>query len=134
LNADYRDAASPYLVALEGHSDARGILKVLSFESMNFKAARIFNIQVSDLKYSRGGHAHKQCSQLFFCGFGRCEIFVKNLSGEYRFELDPTNCLVVPPYNWAEIWFKTLSTSVTVLASHEYDPRDYIYTTPELKD
>jgi len=130
LNTDYLDAASPYLVALEEYTDVRGILRVLSFESMNFKAARIFHIQVNDLKCPRGGHAHKQCSQLFFCGVGQCEVFIKNLSGEFRFELDPTNCLFVPPYNWAEIWFKTLTTSVTVLASHNYDPRDYIHTTP----
>ena len=42
--------------------------------------------------------------------------------------------LLVPPMNWCEITYKDENTILLVLASHDYDPNDYIHDYDEFKD
>jgi hypothetical protein len=75
----------------------------------------------------RGEHAHRECHQFLICASGSCTVAVDDGHDRTEFLLDRPNLgLHVPPMVWA-IQHKFSSDAVLmVLASHPYDPADYI--------
>jgi UDP-2-acetamido-3-amino-2,3-dideoxy-glucuronate N-acetyltransferase len=129
-NEYYEVAATPYYLELGNNFDERGSLISIEFSDVPFEINRYFFISVLDLKFTRGKHAHKLCWQLFTPKWGDVIITTKNLGGREEFALVEGSALVVPPFNWCEIKFKNEITVLNVLASHPYDPLDYIFVEP----
>ena len=85
------------------------------------------------LKYKRGDHAHKKCSQLFIPLMGKIKINMKYKNTEKIVNLshNKTKALLVPPKIWTNVEFLNDKTIVLVLADYEYDFKDYIETYKE---
>lgn len=118
----------PYLISIDRRVDKRGLLSFLEFNSLPCQVRRIFMISVNDVKTTRGGHAHKTCWQVFIPCDSEITVDTKNSVSSRIFKLGQGDGLVVPPKNWVEIHFLKPNASTLVLASHAYDPEDYIFS------
>ena len=110
-------------------SDLRGKLTAgeLPGEAVPFEPRRWFLVYDVPSREVRGEHAHRVCHQFLICVAGQVRVAVDD--GENRGEviLDaPTVGLYVPPRVWASQYRYDNSAVLLVLASHPYDPDDYI--------
>lgn len=116
------------LINLPKIPDSRGNLTFIEFDKhIPFSAERIFYIYDVPSGQNRGAHSHIKCHQ-----------FLISISGSFFVELDdginkqrvflnrPDVGLYIPPGIWAsEVDFSTGSVCL-VLASHQFDEKDYI--------
>ncbi|MBL9133249.1 MAG: WxcM-like domain-containing protein [Verrucomicrobiaceae bacterium] len=106
----------------------RGDLAVIDFtEVLPFCPRRCFWTYAIPGRQTRGEHAHRECSQFLVCTHGRCRLSVDD--GDQREEvlLDrPDLGVLVPPMVWAVEDDHSADSVLMVLASHPYDPADYI--------
>lgn len=106
--------------------DERGQLCILD-RDMPFDAKRCFWIREAD-GLTRGGHRHHVTRQLLVAINGKVDVYMNNGRSERTLCLDnPAQFLVVEPEDWHTMTFGPQSV-LLVLASHAYDPTDYIYT------
>ena len=78
-------------------------------------------------RQTRGEHAHHHCFQFLVCAHGECHVRVDDGQNCEAFCLNrPTLGVLVPPMVWAEEHEHSADSVLLVLASHEYDPDDYI--------
>lgn len=106
----------------------RGDLAVVEFEKeLPFRPARSFwTFGIPD-RQTRGEHAHRQCVQFLVCVHGSCRIRVDDGLRRHEWLLDrPSRGILVPPMVWAEVDRHSHDSVLMVLASHAYDPDDYI--------
>lgn len=92
-----------------------------------FTPQRYFLTYAIPSKQTRGAHAHRQCSQFLVCTSGECHLIVDD--GEHREEFclnRPTLGVLVPPMVWAVEHLHSPTSVLMVLASHPYEPSDYI--------
>lgn len=108
--------------------DMRGNLNAREIgNGLPFSPVRYFVVYDVPSKEVRGEHAHKECHQLLICLKGSVNCLVDN--GEERSEycLDsPEKALHIPPMIWGTQYKYTQDAILLVLASHAYDPDDYI--------
>jgi hypothetical protein len=97
-----------------------------------FEIKRIFYFYDIPGGESRGAHAHKTCYQFLIAASGSFEVQIDDgVSKRQIFLNRPQHGLLVPPGIWAsELNFSSGSVCL-VLASHKYDPNDYIRSYPE---
>lgn len=109
-------------------SDMRGRLSVVEFQRFTpFAPRRLFMVYGVPSRETRGGHAHRECHQFLICVSGSCSVMVDDGSAREEFRLSsPSVALHVPPMIWAAQHDYTADAVVAVLASHAYDPADYI--------
>jgi len=75
----------------------------------------------------RGEHAHHVCHQFLICVAGRVTVAVDDGQRRGEVVLDrPTMGVYVPPLVWASEYRYEDDAVLLVLASHAYDPDDYI--------
>jgi acetyltransferase-like isoleucine patch superfamily enzyme len=108
--------------------DMRGDLSVGEFErDIPFPIARyfiVFNVPSSDV---RGEHAHRHCHQFLVCVKGSCSVVVDDGENRAEFSLrEPNLGLWIPNMVWGIQYKYTADAILLVLASHPYDPGDYI--------
>ena len=108
--------------------DQRGMLSSLEFnDELPFTPVRLFYIQDVPNGFTRGGHAHKHCQQILFSIAGECEVSLKKNSTSIRIKLDsPSLGIYIPSAIWADLKFEPQNSLLLVLASHPYDPLDYL--------
>lgn len=107
-----------------------GRLSVL--ERPPFPVARMYWITDvgSPIKWQvkRGGHAHRECQQLFFCLRGHISITStdgrRSLTQVIEGDI-PHRGLYMPPMWWHDMTYKVGSICLA-LASHLYDEREYV--------
>lgn len=105
---------------------------ILSFaESANhipFRMERFYYIyNFTDTDTVRGGHAHREFEQVFFCLAGRFRFHLDD--GRDREELEmtePHRGIYVGPWLWHEMRNVVPGTVIFVIASHPYDESDYV--------
>lgn len=116
------------LVHLPYHPDQRGDLTVGEIGAgLPFVPQRFFVVFSVPEPQIRGDHAHLKCHQFMLCLKGSCKVNVDN--GKKRVCVlldDPTKGLYVPPMIWATEFDYSPDATLLVLASHLYDPADYI--------
>jgi acetyltransferase-like isoleucine patch superfamily enzyme/dTDP-4-dehydrorhamnose 3,5-epimerase-like enzyme len=110
-------------------SDLRGALTTadLPSEGIPFTPRRWFLVYDVPGREVRGEHAHRTCHQFLVCVAGRLRVAVDD--GESQAEVtldDPTVGIYVPPGIWASQFGHEENACLLVLASHPYDPEDYI--------
>lgn len=92
-----------------------------------FSPARMFVIFDVPSKEVRGEHAHRECHQLLVCLKGAVNCVVDNGCERAEYCLDsPEKALHVPPMVWGTQYKYSRDAVLLVLASHPYDPSDYI--------
>jgi UDP-2-acetamido-3-amino-2,3-dideoxy-glucuronate N-acetyltransferase len=118
-----------HLMRFAEFADLRGRLTVgeLPDEGIPFTPKRWFMVYDVPSREVRGEHAHRVCHQFLICVSGRVSVAVDD--GRHRGEvlLDaPTLGIYVPPLVWASQFRYDADAVLLVLASHAYDPDDYI--------
>lgn len=115
-----------YLINLKTFTDKRGNLTVIE-KVIPFDIKRIFYIYGVDDSV-RGGHRHKKTIQAAICLKGSCFIVNNDNSKKEEFILDsPDKCLVLEPKDWHQMKNFTPDAILMVLASEQFDEKDYIY-------
>jgi acetyltransferase-like isoleucine patch superfamily enzyme/dTDP-4-dehydrorhamnose 3,5-epimerase-like enzyme len=110
-------------------SDLRGRLTAgdAPDESVPFVPKRWFFVYDVPSREVRGEHAHRSCHQFLICVAGRVMVAVDD--GENRSEVlldSPSLGVYIPPLVWASQFRYESDAVLLVLASHPYDPDDYI--------
>ncbi len=116
------------VIALGSAEDMRGSLVALEFSAdLPFRPERLFAVFDVPSAEVRGEHAHRMCHQLLVCTRGSVVLLVDD--GSDRCELvlnNPRMALYLPPMLWGSQRGFSPDAVLTVLASHPYDPTDYI--------
>lgn len=116
------------VIQLPGAVDLRGALTACEMESdLPFQPKRFFLVHNVPSTESRGSHAHKECHQILFCVSGQVRAIVDDGIVRHEFLLDsPSKGLYMPPMIWGTQYEYSAHAVLLVLASHSYDPADYI--------
>jgi len=110
-------------------TDLRGSLTAgeLPGEDVPFVPKRWFMIYDVPSREVRGEHAHRVCHQFLVCVSGSVSVAVDDGSHRNELLLDrPTLGIYIPPMIWGSQFRYEASAVLLVLASHAYDPEDYI--------
>jgi hypothetical protein len=108
----------------EIHED-RGLL-VVAQDVFPFAVARLFWIVGVDGQ-TRGGHRHHVTRQALIALRGCVSVNLDDGANAQTVSLDsPSKVLVVEPDDWHTMQFGQ-DAILLVVASHKYDPADYIY-------
>lgn len=75
----------------------------------------------------RGGHSHKNCSQLLICINGRIIVSCEDANEKISYELsDPSHGLLIPPGIWATQNYIENESMLLVFCDRLYEEFDYI--------
>jgi dTDP-4-dehydrorhamnose 3,5-epimerase-like enzyme len=118
------------LIKFREYHEPDGTLVPIELESeLPFTPKRLFWITGVPSGTTRADHAHKTCHQLivpiaggFDAKYTRPGIKFWNFA---HMENDRSG-LYIPPMNWLTLYNITPDAVILVLASHAYDPADYI--------
>lgn len=143
LSSTEKQAQPPSVALVEGQLETVGEVRIHSMPvitdlrgsiavgeigaSFPFTPQRYFVVFNVPGKEVRGEHAHKECHQFLVCLRGRVAVVVDN--GREREEVilnTPALGIHVPPMIWAVQYKYSEDALLLVLASHKYDPVDYI--------
>jgi hypothetical protein len=119
----------PKLIDFESIIGNYGSLSVASVDcGIPFTPKRIFFVyNVESLNVTRGSHAHKKCEQLLVASSGSIKVDYENKLSKGSIILDsPRMGLFIPKMTWSVQYGYTFGSTLTVLASEEYDESDYI--------
>ena len=112
----------PMVHDLRGNLVAREIGRGLPFVPQRYFV--VFDVPSKEV---RGAHAHKECHQLLVCLKGSVACVVDNGTARAEHVLDsPGTALYMPPMIWGTQYKYSADAVLLVLASHGYDPDDYI--------
>lgn len=132
INHEDSDTASivpgVQLLTLQVAADMRGSLTVAQMgQGLPFVPQRIFMVHDVPSRETRGEHAHRECHQLLICVHGQCVAIADNGVVRQEFKLDANyKALYVPPRIWGTQYRYSTDAVLLVLASHAYDPADYV--------
>ena len=109
--------------------DNRGVLRVLDEADLPFQCRRIYWLSEVPEGKSRGNHGHRTLEQVFVAVSGSVSIRVwGDGGGEASYSLDQQGpALYVQAGCWRELSDFSSNAVVLVLASHPYDPEDYVF-------
>ena len=111
-------------------TDEKGVLRVLNDNILPFRPKRIFTLQSTNTNLTRGNHGHFECQQVMFAQNGIVDLNIVNVFGDFHEVLTDSVAFFLPPGNWCSLKFRETSSSVVVLASHEFLETDYFYDKP----
>lgn len=116
------------LVDLQRITDGRGDLLVAELgEHMPFSVRRMYALLNIPEGSERGGHAHRQLSQLMVVLSGSLDLIVDDGVRRERIRLGENGRAVhIRPMVWRELGAFSAGTVCVVLASEIYDEADYI--------
>ncbi len=108
--------------------DSRGDLIAFDFSNCPFIPQRIFTLKNIPQNTSRGGHAHYKTDQFLICAQGQVRVFLNDghSNKDQVYTLQENDTLFIPRMIWDRQVYKTKKDVLIVLASTQYDPKDYI--------
>lgn len=129
------DVGAAQLYYMPRTSDLRGSLTVGEFDDVfPFTPRRYFFVFDVPSEELRGEHAHKTCHQFLVCVQGSCRSLLDDGKARREVVLDrPDVGLYMPPMIWGTQYRYTRDAVLLVLASHPYDPADYIRSYDEFR-
>lgn len=122
------NSMSSKVITIPKLGDSRGYLSVVeSMHSVPFEIKRVFYIYGTEESIRRGYHGHYKTRQALIAVSGSCKIYLDNLKRKEDVLLDcPSKILILEPNDWHEMYAFSNDCVLLVLASHLYDPEDYI--------
>lgn len=110
------------------HSDSRGNISVVeNCDTVPFNVKRLYYLYDVPGGVSRGGHAHKELSQLIIAASGSFTVTLDDGRVKRAFSLNrPYQGLLVKPGVWRTLDDFSSGSVCLVLASELYEPADYI--------
>lgn len=117
------------LIDLPIHSDERGNLLPLDFDSLPFRPRRVFTVTDAPAGSIRGEHGHRSGEQLLICLQGKIGLLLRKGHEEANTVLTPTGPgLLLGAGVWCRQTYLVSNSALLVLASEPYDPESYIST------
>jgi hypothetical protein len=108
-------------------TDKRGTLSVLDIaENTPFVPVRMFWITDVVPGTSRGGHAHKACSQFLVCAQGRIDVEAFDGTISRSFMLTQGDFINLPPGIFATETFLDENSVLLVICDRPFEAEDYI--------
>lgn len=108
-------------------NEPRGVLAEFCFDSFPFSPARSFVIGPCPVGTIRGGHAHRDTTQLLVCLQGLITIELrKGVTRTVQCRAGGPG-LLIPPKVWAQQHYVDKDSILLVFASLPYDQNSYIY-------
>jgi len=125
----------PALINLPKHLDARGNLSFIEEDSqLPFKIKRVYWIYDVPGGEIRGGHAFKETEELIVALSGSFDVVLHDGDKEMRFHLNRSyNGVLVPKMIWRELDNFSTNSLAVIIASTEYNERDYIRNFEDFK-
>lgn len=116
------------MIELSGAVDLRGALTACEMGiDLPFEPKRFFLVHDVPSTEARGSHAHKECHQILFCVSGQVRAIADDGITRQEFLLNsPSKGLYMPPLIWGTQYSYSADAVLLVLASHRYDPEDYV--------
>lgn len=116
------------LIEVKSLGDERGLLTVLEeYNAIPFEIKRVFYIHGTKDGVRRGFHGHHKTRQALISVAGSCTVYLNNIQRKDNIILDsPNKVLILEPNDWHEMYDFSQDCVLLVLASHYYDPEDYI--------
>jgi len=110
--------------------DDRGLLSIFEFSDIPFIPKRVFVRQNMIPESNSGnGHFHGILEEYIYVLSGNCTIITENVLTREKITIEGkagTN-LLIPPLTKTNIISHSIDTSMLVLCSEEYDPKDVFY-------
>lgn len=107
---------------------------VESNRDLPFSIRRFYYIYGTEQDTKRGFHAHKKLYQLLLVLNGSVEFHLEGPAGKFIFDLSrPDEGILIPPGYWREMHGLSPETIILVMASEDYDERDYIRNYDDFK-
>ncbi len=117
------------MIQLQSVGDNRGSLVALEANTKNvpFDIKRVYYIFDTTPGTVRGHHAHRKLKQLLISLSGSCTIVCDDGKEQKEYVLDwPNKALYIEGIIWREMKNFSKGAALIVLASEEYDEKDYI--------
>lgn len=116
------------LIALQTVEDPRGSLTIAETErDVPFSIERVYYLHGVPEQGKRGGHAHRELTQLLIAVAGEFDVLLHDGVDERRVRLDdPRTGLYLPAGIWRELDSFAAGSVCLALASMQYDAADYI--------
>ena len=114
-------------IDISTRKDSRGDLSfVENLVHIPFEIKRVFYLHGIPKGTERGGHAHKDLTELIVCLNGTFDLYLDDGINKKQFHLDsPTKGIIVTSMIWREMKNFSESSVCMVLASNFYDESDY---------
>ena len=111
------------IITIPKFKNSTGTISVIE-KKIKFKIKRVYFIY--NIKGVRGGHKHKKTKQFLICLNGKCQLIKFNKKIK-KISLNNTNKgVLLYPDDWHEIKNVSRKAVIAVLASENYDRKDYI--------
>jgi acetyltransferase-like isoleucine patch superfamily enzyme/dTDP-4-dehydrorhamnose 3,5-epimerase-like enzyme len=116
------------VIDIPNHTDLRGSLAAAEVaDLLPFAPQRYFVVFDVPSQDVRGEHAHRRCSQFLTCLAGSLVVHLDDGQRRAEVTLDARDRgVLIPPMVWASQFKYSADAVLLVLASHRYDPDDYI--------
>jgi dTDP-4-dehydrorhamnose 3,5-epimerase-like enzyme len=114
-------------IDISTRKDSRGDLSfVENLVHIPFEIKRVFYLHGIPKGTERGGHAHKDLTELIVCLNGTFDLYLDDGINKKQFHLDsPTKGIIVTSMIWREMKNFSEGSVCMVLASNFYDESDY---------
>jgi hypothetical protein len=109
------------------HAECGDITSINNLEFIPFEIKRVYYLYDIPNRADRGAHAHKELYQLVVAVSGSFDIELFDGVDKVKYRLNqPDQGLMIVPGIWRDLNNFSGGGICLVLASHEYDPGDYI--------
>ena len=127
---DVYELKIPKIVSPEG----MGALSFVENEIIPFPIKRVYYLYDVPENGERGGHAHKELSQVLFALNGSFDLLIDDGSNSKKITLNSPNIgFFLPKGIWREMNNFSKDSVCLVLASENYDEKDYIRNYKDFK-
>ena len=125
----------PTLTTVPQFADARGSLcSVEALSDVPFEVARVYWISSVPSGMERGGHAHRNVTEMLIAVAGSFRVSWAGAEHEGAATLSaPRDALIIPPLFWRDLDGFSADAVCVVLASGPYDPDEYVHDRAELR-
>ena len=115
------------LIEIPKICDSRGNLSVIERDTIPFVSKRVYYLYDVPSGSERGGHAHKVQQELLVALSGSFDVILNDGEATRKVTLNKPNIgLLIPMGIWRELENFSSGSVCLVLASDEFDERDYI--------
>ena len=115
--------------------NSKGNLGVIEGNTIPFVVQRVYYLYDVPSTAKRGGHAHKNLTQLLVALSGSFDVVLKDGKNKQSIMLNkPDKGLIITSGIWRELTNFSSGAVCMVLASAEYDEADYIRNYKEFKE
>lgn len=122
------DVKGVEIITLKTFSDIRGNIAIANIkDDISFVPKRFYMIYGVPSKETKGQYALKTCHQFITCARGSCKILLDDGKNRKEILLDsPRFGLYIHPKVWVSQYRFSEDALLSVFASEEYNPEDYI--------